>query len=239
MCTVSWWYGEDGAYSVFFNRDERRTRTRSEPVAPRTTETGMPFLAPRDPVGGGTWLVVNAAGVSVGVLNNYAAQTERLGKPVRSRGELPLTFVGARSGASVAATLDRLSPADFAPFFLLIWDELFVVGWSWDGVALAPMNPITAPVTTSSFRTEEVCGWRRRRYAEVVRGGTPEELVSYQDDAAHSDPAFNVRMRRPDACTESVCRIDVTRTEVRFRHRREDPEALRARDEHACRLNRG
>lgn len=238
MCTVSWRYGEDGVYGVFFNRDESRTRAASEPVTERTGAQGTPFLAARDPVAGGTWLMVNAAGIAVGVLNNYAAGTGRLGTSLRSRGELPLAFADCRDRAAVDATVHELPPGEFAPFLLLAWDASTVTGWSWDGDVFDVMDQLAVPVTTSSHRTDEVCAWRRRRYAELVRTGTPEELMLYQDDVAHPDPAFNVRMRRSDARTESVCRIDVTRDRVVFHHRREDPEALRARDENVATIDR-
>jgi len=234
MCTVAWWRGEDGAYSVFFNRDESRARPASEAVAEQATAAGMRFLAPRDPLAGGSWLMANAAGIAVGVLNHYSAAVRPPAHPVRSRGELPLIFGDCRDGSDVAAKIPELGPTSYAPFLLLAWDPESVAGWSWDGDVFAAMDPVVAPVTTSSYRTDEVGAWRRHRYAELVRTGTAEELTAFQDDVGHPDPAFNVRMRRPDARTESVCRIDVTRNRVVFQHCREDPEALRARDEYTA-----
>lgn len=237
MCTVSWRYGEEGAYSVFFNRDELRTRAASELVAPSQTGAGTPFVAPRDPVAGGTWLAANAHGVVVGVLNNYGGMT-RPAPGKRSRGELPLAFADCCDQAAIRQQHQRLRPEDYAPFLLLAWDPSGVLAWKWDGVSLVRLETVAPPIATSSFATEEVCAWRRERFAQVAAAGTRAALMAFHDDTAHPQPAFNVRMRRSDARTESVCRVDVLRDRIVFHHRRECPEALAAWDEREVAISR-
>ena len=127
---------------------------------------------------------------------------------------------------------------DYAPFLLMAWDRTGVTRWSWDGVRLAIDTAPAPPVSTSSYRSPEICAWRRARYGELITRPDAEALSRYHDDVAHPDPAFNVRMRRPDARTESVCRVTVTPTEVRFWQRRESPEVLAALDEQEARIRR-
>ena len=60
MCTLSWLTTEAG-YSVFCNRDERKTRPVAVPPAILRTG-GVAYIAPIDPEGGGSWIAVNEQG---------------------------------------------------------------------------------------------------------------------------------------------------------------------------------
>jgi hypothetical protein len=63
MCTVTWELDGD-AYRLYCNRDEKFTRATAEPpTAYVSAQTGLRFLSPRDPDGGGTWLTVNELGM--------------------------------------------------------------------------------------------------------------------------------------------------------------------------------
>lgn len=69
MCTVTWLIDAEG-YTVFFNRDELKTRSHARPPTIRK-QNGVNFIAPLDLDGGGTWIGVNEFGVTCSVLNNY------------------------------------------------------------------------------------------------------------------------------------------------------------------------
>jgi len=62
MCTVSWRGGEGEVFELFFNRDERRAREEALPPVLEVIE-GRQSLFPLDPVGGGTWVGGNDAGL--------------------------------------------------------------------------------------------------------------------------------------------------------------------------------
>ncbi|MEM6455145.1 MAG: NRDE family protein, partial [Acidobacteriota bacterium] len=91
MCTATW-RAADGGYRLLFNRDERRTRGRAHPPARhRAARDGTPYLAPTDPDGGGTWLLANAFGVTICLLNGYRLDHDAGPAPAggwRSRGLL-------------------------------------------------------------------------------------------------------------------------------------------------------
>lgn len=235
MCTVTWWrdVGDD-SFGVWFNRDERRTRPASEPVCLQHTNDGTPYLAPRDPAAGGTWLLANAHGLVVGVLNHYAAvvDTARPFTTVYSRGHLPLRFASCKSVSEVDRLAQAMTPDQFAPFIMVAWDGARAATWLWDSARLLVDFAPQRPLTTSSHRSAEVTAWRRARFSALVSAVDSVTLTAYHDDVMHADAAFNVRMRRPDARTESVCRVLVTAREVRFVHRREAPDALAALDAH-------
>ena len=104
MCTLSWVYHSKG-YRLLFTRDEGRGRSpalppeirsadpiearehsygtaeemdsaRSHIGSPATQNRDLKYLAPRDPDGGGTWILVNAAGVTICLLNHYSADAQ-------------------------------------------------------------------------------------------------------------------------------------------------------------------
>ena len=75
MCTLTWWRGEEGEFEVFFNRDEKKTRSRAE-LPLKREENGMQFLSPRDPDGGGTWMLVNEHGVVLCLLNRWHEESK-------------------------------------------------------------------------------------------------------------------------------------------------------------------
>jgi hypothetical protein len=222
MCTVTWWRGQEGAFSIFFNRDERRTRPASNLVETGTTANGIEFLSPRDPQAGGTWLLANAHGLVVGVVNHYEAEGVAAAGRI-SRGQLPLRMASCGSVDAVSSTLSGLDCGDFAPFVLVCWDGSTESSWTWSGTRLEQGKP-KQPLSTSSFRTAEVLAWRRELYSRVAAGGGPDELARYHDDVSHPDSAFNVRMSRSDARTESFCRVDVSARRVLFFHRRESAD---------------
>ena len=75
MCTLTWWRGGNGAFEVYFNRDEKKTR--SVAVPPGVHEVrGVRFLAPVDPDGRGTWIVANEQGLVVCLLNRWQEEGE-------------------------------------------------------------------------------------------------------------------------------------------------------------------
>ena len=87
MCTVSWRVSREG-YDLFFNRDELNTR--APEVAPAIGQSeGVAFLAPRDGTSGGTWLLANDRGLTLGLLNDYGASWRPAAAVVRvSRGQI-------------------------------------------------------------------------------------------------------------------------------------------------------
>jgi hypothetical protein len=100
MCTVAFVPLPEGGYLLGHNRDERPARAPGQP--PRLLEGARcRALAPRDPDAGGTWITVNAAGVTVCVLNAAEGNPRRLPAEPRSRGLIvrDLACVGGVDGA--------------------------------------------------------------------------------------------------------------------------------------------
>lgn len=215
MCTVSWASDGDG-YQVYFNRDEQRSRPLAEP--PRRYErAGVAYLAPSDPRGGGTWLAVNEFGVTVGVLNYYAAGLHARSATPRSRGLLVRDLAEVTSLEQAASRLSGLILEDYPPFLIMVWDPSGDVGGvQWDGHHARPQRWTEAdrPVTTSSFRSAEVVARRRAVFQDM--SPTVSTLRAFHLSRDPRDDAFSVWMSRPDAHTVSLSRVVVEPARVTF-----------------------
>ncbi|MDP3069450.1 MAG: NRDE family protein [Opitutaceae bacterium] len=219
---MSWRRGP-GSYDLFFNRDELATRSAELPPR-RESREGIEFLAPRDGARGGTWLLVNACGVSLCLLNDYASLWRP--RPAVSRGEVVLAGAAATHLGDVAAAVRGQPLSRIASFHLLaLAPDAAPLLLHWNGERLFERQNATvmAPLSSSSFATAEVIATRVRRFSAYVR--TPavpeeEELAAYHRQHDPRAGAHSVLMRRPDAATRSLCRISVDATHARLDYER-------------------
>jgi hypothetical protein len=215
MCTVTVVHA-GATWRLVCNRDERRTRAGAHP--PFITRAGsLQLLAPQDPVGGGTWVAVNSAGLAFALLNGDG------GAPAgrRSRGLVIHGVAASTTTADVADAFARLDLESFAPFRLLVADDRGIAEFvsdatDWD----VRLHSTAAPrlFTSSSLGDALVEGPRRALFDQMFVAGA--DLVARQD-AFHGHrwrdrPAVSVHMSRPDACTVSTTMVEVTRREVRM-----------------------
>jgi hypothetical protein len=203
MCTLTWRPAADApGYDLFFNRDERNLRGAEH--APETGRTGggVEYIAPMDADHGGTWLVLNAHGVTVCLLNYYPRGVVETG--TQSRGKLPLFCAGCARAGDIIKELRAVELKPFAPFHLIAVDADGGSAWlKWDGHAL---HEAEAPefLTSSSFEPPVM---QARREAAYAAGSAWGEAFHWTHNA--QDGAGSVLMRRPDAATRSVCRVRV------------------------------
>ncbi|MDQ8180196.1 NRDE family protein [Pelagicoccus sp. SDUM812005] len=222
MCTATWSVGQ-GRLSLFFNRDERKTRSQARPPAV-LNDGETKRIAAIDPDAGGTWLAVNEFGLCVFLLNNYGAQARGAGAlgHARSRGELPLRYASCKTRAQGVEALRADSFAGrYNPFLIGLADTDGVEGFAWDGESLSPLSFGKGFVTTSSYRTAEVQAYRESRYDELRAGReylTPAEMRELLTVPLHPDPAFNALMLRQDSRTHNLSQIEVDRGGVSFRY---------------------
>jgi uncharacterized protein with NRDE domain len=106
---------EAGRYWVAANRDELRARPATGPHH----WAGETFWAPKDEQAGGTWLGVTDSGMFVGVTNRFGAQRD---EKRRSRGQLVVEALRARSAAELHQRLEPLKAHEFNAFHLLYTD---------------------------------------------------------------------------------------------------------------------
>jgi len=162
MCSVSWKWSKDTSssspsFSLYFNRDEQRSRPTAEPPSIHQGET-QTYLAPIDPLRGGTWMGVNTTGIIVTLLNNYAVATNP-DSNYQSRGQIVSTLLDQEESLMMVKTLKQLLNADLYPAFsLLIFDSITqqVHSFTWDESELRPLVLEKDFFTSSSWETERV-----------------------------------------------------------------------------------
>lgn len=227
MCTVSWTC-QSGGYDLFFSRDEQRTRALGERPNCQQSSSGVSFLAPRDPQGGGTWIFSNEFGLTACLLNSYPAlMPPGLNRPTLSRGRLLLELVSAADLAECDAILaEAFGSATYAACFLLVVSPGGELGWwIWSGEHLHRVTtPPCRPITTSSWDRERVCARRREQFLTLTSGSQPptvRQLRLYHEASDQGATAESVRMSRLDARTVSlthvICREDSITMEYAMR----------------------
>jgi len=215
------------------NRDEQRTRAVAEP--PRVVVAGgHAVLMPRDPDGGGTWILANRFGLVACILNRTLPAAAAPPPPARptSRGLVPLALAGAATldEAIELALASDLDPARLRPFRLLLaapggeTAELLHEG---DGLGLLRRGPAHREpwlATSSGLGDHLVEGPRGRRFAELVtatverEGDVHASLDRFHREAWPDAPQLGPWMDRPDAWTSSHTQVVVTDAAVTMQH---------------------
>lgn len=221
MCTVTW-LPEDHGYHLLFNRDEQVTRLPARPPAIREV-AGVRCVYPVDGQAGGTWLGANAYGVTVGLLNHYAADPwgGDAGRPKISRGKLVVSLLDATDLAAIRSRLSATDLDRFAPFILIAIAPVGeLASHTWDGRDLAIDRAVRPRfLTTSSFESERVAAVRKESFDAWVREHpqlSPDLLSALHASRLPEPGPYAVCMERPDAKTLSFSRLELTHTRLRF-----------------------
>jgi uncharacterized protein with NRDE domain len=121
MCTVVLLLRPGHAWPVVLaaNRDERVDRAWDPPEAWWPEYPGT--IAGRDRTAGGTWMGVNAHGLSAAVLNRPGSLGPAAGK--RSRGELPLFALEHATAAAAADAIVKQNAGHWRGFNLMVADR--------------------------------------------------------------------------------------------------------------------
>jgi len=230
MCTVTW-AGTDTGYELFCNRDELRTRPRAEPTTLAEVD-GVAYLAPTDPVAGGTWLAVNEWGVAVTLLNAYdladKGRPSRQREP-RSRGELVRALASSKSRAGSKLALERRDLTPYPPFTLAVFEPgrsggagpPLVLVLDWDGTALDERPPDTLPIlSSSSYRSEAVIAARREALASirVDRSAASERSLRFHRLHLEGGRTISPCMHRDHSVSVSLSWVRVDLESVEFRY---------------------
>ncbi len=223
MCTLTWRRNGAATFEIFFNRDEKKTRSRAEPPTLREAR-GMRFLAPRDPDGGGTWMLVNQRALVVCLLNRWHEEAAPASSTTTSRGRLVWDLATCENVPAVAERLQSSDPSGARPFSLAAFDPVGQRGWDWNGRELTPVR-LEMPVCSSSFHFEEVAAARRARFNDLrfSARASRDFLEAFHSDTTGGPNAFTVRMCRADAQTMSRSHLLVEEDAVRWSYLEEPP----------------
>jgi uncharacterized protein with NRDE domain len=134
MCTLAVAFQTDRRWPlvVAANRDERSSRP-SETWALREPRRGVRYAAPRDLLGGGTWIGISARGV-FSALTNYYVRTGGFPDPSRrTRGALVPSALEQPDAAAARRALEGEDPTAYNPFNFLVADAHVAFLWWYDG----------------------------------------------------------------------------------------------------------
>lgn len=226
MCTCSWLHC-DGGYDLLFNRDEQWSRKTA--LLPRLlVRNGARYLAPIDADAGGTWLGVNAFGVSVGLLNRYQdmggppiASAQPV-EPFISRGILVKNLLDSRSPEEARSRVESLDLARFQPFTLIVIapaQPALLMEWNSRDLSIDPQADRQMPLSSSSYDTGNALQYRRDLLARLGSGKlTPETLRTFHASQEPGRAAYGPCMERSDAHTVSFSWIRVRPAEIAFEY---------------------
>jgi hypothetical protein len=249
MCTVAFVPQPDGGYLLGHNRDETVARASGIPPAV-WTGPGLPFLAPRDPEGGGSWIAVNAAGLAVCLLNAMDRPSRPIPTRPVSRGLLVVEAARLDSILAVAAWLLESAPRfeSFRAFHLLAvepgrrpGDPARVARLRFEGGEPVLESKTGAALFVSSGydpagaeRERESC-WSRFLAASGPPGRDPlaRWLASHDPEPGPS----SVCMHRPEARTVSRTIVSVAADRVEMDYLEGSP-CSPSSPEISCRLPR-
>lgn len=193
MCTLALELGasSDLPLRVAANRDEALGRA-SEPPQLWTGEPRL--LAPRDTLGGGTWLALNAHGLFVAITNRFGAAKD---PTRRSRGLLVLEAARRSGLEDVESWLRGLDVAAYSPFHLVYANVAGagVTAWTGEQRLSRRLAPGLHVFTERSFGAGDdatrVETFRQRWPRAYFHQEAAALLATHRDDAPFDAPCVH------------------------------------------------
>ena len=230
MCTISWFFGSQSSH-IFFNRDEQKTRAVAEPPSLMSSVNHVNIIMPIDPVGGGSWLVVNEYGWTFALLNYYQGRLPK-GK-LRSRGEIIRGVSGLHCYSEVVSFLSALTLENYAPFSLLCFAPFDDISdlppyqncsthtatmLRWSGKELT-VSAQSTPLFSSAVKFDEVVQQRSGladQYFAGIKSESQRIEKHIQLHRSHTPTAsaYSICMHRDDAQTVSFSHIQITQNDI-------------------------
>jgi hypothetical protein len=219
MCTVTFIARKKG-YALGMNRDEQRARVVALPPA-RQQLNGRATLFPSEP-GGGTWIGVNDAGVTLALINWYSIPT-RVSVNAASRGWVARKALAFDSPSQMEENLKGLPLPRINPFRLvsIFPQDGQVIEWRWN---LSRLDRIAHDWKTniwvsSGFDEPGAEKTRRETFQSAARDQPGHDLSWLRQLHASHLPTpgpYSVCMHRTDAATVSYTEIVVGETVARM-----------------------
>lgn len=221
MCTVTLIARRHG-YALGMNRDEKRARVAGLPPARRKLD-GRAVVFPSEP-GGGTWIGVNDAGITLALINWYSINA-KAPTPAVSRGGVVLSALSSLSATAVDAAVRTQPLPRINPFRLIgvFPHTKEVVEWQWNLQQLARRShPWRTNIWISSGYDEPGAQQTRgKTFARALRqssAGTLDWLRRLHRSHAPDRGAYSICMHRPDAMTVSYTEVIVDEAAAMMRH---------------------
>lgn len=209
MCTLTWGRIEQGigsstGYHVHFNRDESRVRQQAIHPKLHSSESHQ-YLAPIDRDAMGTWILVNAFGLTACLLNNYINVKRTTGQ--RSRGLLLRDLNIAKDIQHAEDILNQAAIEQYAPFDIFLFDQQATLNIGWNGEIQTRIHNPENFKSSSGFDTDLAIKTRQSNFQ--FENKDVDKLRHYHSSHIPEKSAYSVCMHRPDARTQSYTEIVV------------------------------
>jgi len=217
MCTMTWFTKGEG-YELFFNRDERLSRSRAE-LPTLQSSAGVHYISPTDADAGGTWIAVNEYGVTVCLLNHYQFEQIATYKDWVSRGEVVREFSITTDLNTAIERFENLVLEDYRAFRMFLIDPLGNnILCVWDGHTGRIERNVTTPKSSSSVDAKHVKQIRNDFFAELnlVQSKNSQDYLNYHASHLPNGSQESVCMHRGDAKTVSLSHVRVSAQGVSF-----------------------
>jgi hypothetical protein len=241
MCTVTVIPAPGDGFRLACNRDERLARPPAS--SPELHRLGRrTAIYPIDPVGSGTWVGVNDAGLAVALLNRCGSSSAGLPPspklrrtavalaeagqpcPCPSRGTIVPQCLAADALPGALTILRAVAVRQFEPFSVVLVHRRRVAVAVSDGRELSISETVvgTPLLFTSSSLGDGLVDWPRRRLFEQLlgtdRAGWVDGQRRFHEHQWPARPEISVLMARQDAATVSRSVVDVSPRRIRFRY---------------------
>lgn len=231
MCTMTWFVKQDG-YELFFNRDERGSRSRAAIPGVRA-DADVQVISPTDADAGGSWISVNQYGVTVCLLNHYEFEQIATYKNWISRGQMVRQFEMTSDIDAAAEHFLSLQLQDYRAFRMFIIDHsgsnrLCI----WDGHQARVEHNVSKPKSSSAVDAKHVKQVRKQLFDNLGLASSThsEDYLRFHASHLPAKSQESVCMHREDASTVSLSYIDVDSSMVQFRYSDGPPCTARLSD---------
>jgi hypothetical protein len=228
MCTVSIIRLGDDLLRLACNRDERHSRPMALP--PRIAQIhGRLTVMPIDPMGGGTWIAANDAGMVMVLLNRNPPRA-RSARGMLSRGQIIPSLIGCSSMNHAIASASDLDARQYGPFTLVLVDRDTRAQVISDGfhtrVTNLPPQETAILFTSSGLGDHRVEAPRLALFEDMLRncGISAATQDSYHRHHWPDRQHLSVCMRRLDAKTVSHTIVDLGPDQIDFRYHPAAPD---------------
>jgi hypothetical protein len=226
MCTLTF-IPKPGGYLLGMNRDESVRRELALPPGIVQAE-GVAAAYPREGVTGGTWIAVNAVGISMALLNQNRGPNAQ--PKLRSRGLVIPSLIHSGNMRQTVARLEKTDFTGMMPFLLSAFfpSERTIAEWKWDGSYMQtrpwtwrPRHWFSSGISDSM--ATQVRGafcadaWRRRD------AGSADWLRKVHASHAPVRGSFSVCVHRPEAASVSYTEIAFDGQQVGLHYRSGQP----------------
>jgi hypothetical protein len=213
MCTLSVFKNNDGTLTITMNRDERHER--DELGTLRATDHAC---YPVDPISNGTWIGLNAHGLTFALLNRYQDPHEDTNS--QSRGQIIPALLNAKTLEDAEQRIRTYPYAATNPFDLIAIDARAIITASWNAKDLTITKASTAKpffITSSSIKTQEIITHRQTLFNAFSNQDTytPDHIIHnlHLKRGAENDEA-SIFMNRPKTHTKSLTQITLNTTQT-------------------------